>query len=36
MLRIGPEPANGSISAINIRDNDKVVGILKEPTGAYS
>ena len=36
MLRIGPEPANGSISAINIRDNEKVVGILKEPTGEYS
>ena len=36
MLRIGPEPTNGSISAINIRDNEKVVGILKEPTGAYS
>ena len=36
MLRIGPEPTNGSISAINIRDNEKVVGILKEPTGEYS
>ena len=36
MLRIGPEPTNGSISSINIRDNEKVVGILKEPTGAYS
>ena len=36
MLRIGPEPTNGSISSINIRDNEKVVGILKEPTGEYS
>ena len=36
MLRIGPEPADNEISTINIRQDNKRIGILKNPDGKYS
>ena len=36
MLRIGPEPTDNEISTINIRQDNKRIGILKNPNGKYS
>ena len=36
MLRIGPEPTDNEISTINIREDNKRIGILKNPNGKYS
>ena len=36
MLRIGPEPTDNEISTINIRQDNKRIGILKNPDGKYS
>ena len=33
MLRIGPEPTDNEISTINIREDNKRIGILKNPNG---
>jgi len=35
MLRIGPDPSNNHVSAINVREDNKRIGIHKNPSGKY-